>query len=279
MIKELKVNLYRLLRSKSPYVILGILIFGSILSAFVIKFCVDDPFGLLSKFKVDIVDAATTEAEKDSYESLAISLDDLANTNCLSGVVGMNFCAELVFFLWSIVFALFVSGEFKSKFHVNHYSLNPNPAMIVFLEWLTLCIVLVVLEILCYLVSLGLSVALCSSFTFTDGLLMLQNGAFMLGVMITFASLAFMVAYLRKASPLAIVLSALWCFGVFDLIFALVQFWIPWSSNFDLKAFSTKIALNKMTTMNYVSGTATILLLAGIFLGVTLYVASKRDPY
>ena len=279
MIKELKVNLYRLLRSKSPYVILGILIFGSILSAFVIKFCVDDPFGLLTAFKVDIVGAATTEAEQDSYESLAVSLDDLANTNCLSGVVGMNYCAELVFFLWSIVFALFVSGEFKSRFHVNHYSLNPNPAMIVFLEWLTLCIVLVVTEIFCYLITLGLSVALCSSFTFTDGLLMIKNGAFMLGVMIAFASMAFMVAYLRKASPLAIVLSALWCFGVFDLIFALVQFWIPWSSNFDLKTFSTKIALNKMTTMNYVTGTATILLLAGIFLGVTLYVASKRDPY
>ena len=73
MIKEFKVNLYRLLRSRSFLVICIILLVTSIISAAEIMFCVDDPLGAIEGFYFGMEEGAemaskTTEGIPDGED-------------------------------------------------------------------------------------------------------------------------------------------------------------------------------------------------------------------
>ena len=142
MIKELKVNFYRIVRSKSFVVILILLIIGAIFSSVEIKFLADNPFNWIDNFKEGMSDVSTSEEDTQSFNVLFTSIDQLRDVNKLSGVMRMTMCSDLVCFLYCIFIALFISAEYKSRFHVNHFSLNASPVRVVFLEWLSLLLVM-----------------------------------------------------------------------------------------------------------------------------------------
>ncbi|MBR5974648.1 MAG: hypothetical protein IK020_05635 [Clostridiales bacterium] len=279
MIKELKVNFYRIIRTKSFIVISILLILGALISSVEIKFCVDDPFGIMDILKQAATESSTTEADRESFDLIFRSLDEFRTVNNLSGVVRMMMCSDITCFLHCIFVALFVSSEYKSRFHVNHFSLNTRPEHIVFMEWLTLMIVIVLMEIVCYGVTLGLSILMCNSFHFDDGMRMLKYSSLALGVIIAFASFSFMIAFLRKAGALAIVLSSLFVFGVFDFVLGIISVWASWAGRFSLNNILSGISVNAITSFDYMIGMGVVLLYVVIFAGIPIIVASKRDPY
>ena len=279
MIKELKVNFFRIIRSKAFIIISILLILGAIISALEIKFFVDDPLGFMDLLKESVEETATSEEDIESFNVIFRSIDEFKAVNSLNGVVRMMMCSDLVCFLHCIFVALFISSEYKSRFHVNHFSLNTSPVFIVFMEWLTLMIEVVFIEMLCYGITLGLSVLMCRSFRFDDGTTMLKNATLALGVMIVFASLSFMISYLRKASALAIVISSLFVFGVFDFVLGIISVWADWVGRFAPNNLLTMISLDKVTRTDYVLGMSVVVLYVLIFLGVSIIVAGRRDPY
>lgn len=287
MIKELKANFYRILRSKS-FIVICILIF--LLSVFVsveVKAIADNPgdwIGYLEKLAGTEESTASTDEAVNSDVSVSVSalsenLEMLGELDNFDGVMRMNWCNELVCFLHCIFIALFISAEYKSHFHVNHFSLNASPRLIVFVEWLSLMISAIMIEVIAYGVSFGICALLCNSFDYSGAGTMLKYGALMAGIMVVYASFAFMVAYLRKAAALSIVLSSLFVFGVLDFIYGFASVWIEVAEYFALNNTIQNIAYGRYGAIRYGFEVAVIVFYTAVFLGVSLIVASTRDPY
>ncbi len=279
MIKELKVNFYRIVRSKSFVVILILLIIGAIFSSVEIKFLADNPFNWIDNFKEGMSDVSTSEEDTQSFNVLFTSIDQLRDVNKLSGVMRMTMCSDLVCFLYCIFIALFISAEYKSRFHVNHFSLNASPVRVVFLEWLSLLLVMVLVESVRFIFALGLSFLLCNSFEFDNVIRTMAYIVLIFGIMTVFASFTFMIAYLRRSGGLAIVLSSLFCLGFFDFFLGIISVWIPFVEKFSMNMLLNSIALNNLSSAEYVVEIIVVVLFTTVFLSVPLIVSTKRDPY
>ena len=279
MIKELKVNFYRIVRSKSFVVILILLIIGAIFSSVEIKFLADNPFNWIDNFKEGMSDVSTSEEDTQSFNVLFTSIDQLRDVNKLSGVMRMTMCSDLVCFLYCIFIALFISAEYKSRFHVNHFSLNASPVRVVFLEWLSLLLVMVLVESVRFIFALGLSFLLCNSFEFDNVIRTMAYIVLIFGIMTVFASFTFMIAYLRRSGGLAIVLSSLFCLGFFDFFLGIISVWIPFVEKFSMNMLLNSIALNNLSSTEYVVEIIVVVLFTTVFLSVPLIVSTKRDPY
>ena len=279
MIKELKVNFYRIVRSKSFVVILILLIIGAIFSSVEIKFLADNPFNWIDNFKEGMSDVSTSEEDTQSFNVLFTSIDQLRDVNKLSGVMRMTMCSDLVCFLYCIFIALFISAEYKSRFHVNHFSLNASPVRVVFLEWLSLLLVMVLVESVRFIFALGLSFLLCNSFEFDNVIRTMAYIVLIFGIMTVFASFTFMIAYLRRSGGLAIVLSSLFCLGFFDFFLGIISVWIPFVEKFSMNMLLNSIALNNLSSAEYVVEIIVVVLFTPVFLSVPLFVSTKCDPY
>ena len=279
MIKELKVNFYRIVRSKSFVVILILLIIGAIFSSVEIKFLADNPFNWIDNFKEGMSDVSTSEEDTQSFNVLFTSIDQLRDVNKLSGVMRMTMCSDLVCFLYCIFIALFISAEYKSRFHVNHFSLNASPVRVVFLEWLSLLLVMVLVESVRFIFALGLSFLLCNSFEFDNVIRTMAYIVLIFGIMTVFASFTFMIAYLRRSGGLAIVLSSLFCLGFFDFFLGIISVWIPFVEKFSMNMLLNSISLNNLSSADYVVEIIVVVLFTTVFLSVPLIVSTKRDPY
>ena len=279
MIKELKVNFYRIVRSKSFVVILILLIIGAIFSSVEIKFLADNPFNWIDNFKEGMSDVSTSEEDTQSFNVLFTSIDQLRDVNKLSGVMRMTMCSDLVCFLYCIFIALFISAEYKSRFHVNHFSLNASPVRVVFLEWLSLLLVMVLVESVRFIFALVLSFLLCNSFEFDNVIRTMAYIVLIFGIMTVFASFTFMIAYLRRSGGLAIVLSSLFCLGFFDFFLGIISVWIPFVEKFSMNMLLNSIALNNLSSAEYVVEIIVVVLFTTVFLSVPLIVSTKRDPY
>ena len=279
MIKELKVNFYRIVRSKSFVVILILLIIGAIFSSVEIKFLADNPFNWIDNFKEGMSDVSTSEEDTQSFNVLFTSIDQLRDVNKLSGVMRMTMCSDLVCFLYCIFIALFISAEYKSRFHVNHFSLNASPVRVVFLEWLSLLLVMVLVESVRFIFALGLSFLLCNSFEFDNVIRTMAYIVLIFGIMTVFASFTFMIAYLRRSGGLAIVLSSILCLGFFDFFLGIISVWIPFVEKFSMNMLLNSIALNNLSSAEYVVEIIVVVLFTTVFLSVPLIVSTKRDPY
>ena len=294
MIKELKANFYRILRSKSFIVICILIFLLSVFLFFEVKAIADNPgdwIGYLEKLAGTEESTATTEdpsAATDeavnsdvsvSVSALSENLDMLGELDNFDGVLRMNWCNELVCFLHCIFIALFISAEYKSHFHVNHFSLNASPRLIVFVEWLSLIITVLLIEVVAYGFSLGICALLCNSFDYSGAGNTLKYGALMAGIMVVYASFAFMMAYIRKAAALSIVLSSLFVFGIMDFIYGFASVWIEVAEYFALNYTIQNIAYGRYDSIRYGFEVAVIVFYTAVFLGVSLIVASTRDPY
>ena len=267
MIKELKVNFYRIVRSKSFVVILILLIIGAIFSSVEIKFLADNPFNWIDNFKEGMSDVSTSEEDTQSFNVLFTSIDQLRDVNKLSGVMRMTMCSDLVCFLYCIFIALFISAEYKSRFHVNHFSLNASPVRVVLVESVR------------FIFALGLSFLLCNSFEFDNVIRTMAYIVLIFGIMTVFASFTFMIAYLRRSGGLAIVLSSLFCLGFFDFFLGIISVWIPFVEKFSMNMLLNSIALNNLSSAEYVVEIIVVVLFTTVFLSVPLIVSTKRDPY
>ena len=270
MIKELKVNFYRIVRSKSFVVILILLIIGAIFSSVEIKFLADNPFNWIDNFKEGMSDVSTSEEDTQSFNVLFTSIDQLRDVNKLSGVMRMTMCSDLVCFLYCIFIALFISAEYKSRFHVNHFSLNASPVRVVFLEWLSLLLVMVLVESVRFIFALGLSFLLCNSFEFDNVIRTMAYIVLIFGIMTVFASFTFMIAYLRRSGGLAIVLSSLFCLGFFDFFLGIISVWIPFVEKFSMNMLLNSISLNNLSSADYVVEIIVVVLFTAVFLSVPL---------
>ena len=285
MIKELKVNFYRILRSKAFIVIAILLLIGAVISSLEIKFVADDPFGLYEKdTAVDIQEGLRDDASMEEKSSSALSIyaqniKDLPPMNNLTGPVSVTLCVDAVSFLLCVFVALYVGGEFKSRFHVNHYSVNTSRTMVVFLEWLSLMITIFLLEAVCYFLTLGISVIICDSYSFSDMYRMFKHTLLVGAIMMTFTSFSFMIAFVRRAGALAIVLSACFVFGFVDMIYLVISIWIPWFEYFSLNAALSSIAIMSISRAQYAVAAVVSVLCIALFLSTAMIVSSKRDPY
>lgn len=296
MIKELKINFYRLIRTKSTIVISIILVVIALITAGEIKFCVDDPTGFVDGFsegfntayaevKVSSVEAENTgEIIGGSDETAELQLYDffrsLRNTNSFDGVLRLLFYENVPLLLFALMAALFLGAEYKSRFHVNRYSVNTSPCRIVLGELFSLFFAALILEVVCYAITLSGTYALCNSFHRGDLWLLTKYAVVLLFATMMFMSFAYMIAYIRRASALSIVLSTLFVSQVFDLVFMLGSIIIK-----PLKYFAVATMLSEMLLYTefslgeWISLLVVMILYIGIFLGTTLAVAAKRDAY
>ena len=256
-----------------------LLIIGAIFSSVEIKFLADNPFNWIDNFKEGMSDVSTSEEDTQSFNVLFTSIDQLRDVNKLSGVMRMTMCSDLVCFLYCIFIALFISAEYKSRFHVNHFSLNASPVRVVFLEWLSLLLVMVLVESVRFIFALGLSFLLCNSFEFDNVIRTMAYIVLIFGIMTVFASFTFMIAYLRRSGGLAIVLSSLFCLGFFDFFLGIISVWIPFVEKFSMNMLLNSIALNNLSSAEYVVEIIVVVLFTTVFLSVPLIVSTKRDPY
>jgi hypothetical protein len=88
-----------------------------------------------------------------------------------------------------------------------------------------------------------------------------------------------MIAYLRRSSGLAIVLSSLFCLGFFDFFLGIISVWIPFVEKLSLNMLLSSIALNRLSAPDYVAEMIVVILFIAAFLTVPLIVSSKRDSY
>lgn len=287
MIKELKANFYRILRSKSFIVICILIFLGAIISAVEIKMVADNP-GHWIEYVEEAMAGATESSEAEDLEydetsaSVAIfstNLSSLGEIDNLTGVMRLTWSVDLICFLHCIFIALFISAEYKSHFHVNHFSLNAKPRMIVLIEWLSIMITVVLVEFVAYGIAFGLSALVCNSFDATDIYMFVKYGTLMLGIMIVYASFAFMIAFIRRAAALAIVLSSLFVFGILDFIYGFASVWISATQYFALNNLFSTMAYGNFDSINYWLEVCIIIFYTAVFLGVSLIVASTRDPY
>lgn len=279
MIKEFKANYYRLFRSKSFYIITGILLFFSLLSAFFIKFVVDDPFGVIHWF-VDQISQMIKENPSDgAFLNIYLeSVDVLSEYNDLAGVIKSQAIGGATFLLYSLLVILFVGKEFKSRFYINHYSGNTPVTKVVFTQWLSLASISAVMQLL----TAGLTILLCSVWctSFHVGNVAMAAKYMLLAILgnIAYLTFAYMVTFIRKGTVLATVLSCLYTLGFLDILFTFLSVFIK---QLRLLALSVQIELTvgDADLFAYLSAIGSILFFIFLYLGITLVVAKRRDAY
>ena len=279
MIKEFKANYYRLFRSKSFYIITGILLFFSLLAAFFIKFVVDDPFGVIQWF-IDQINQMAKENPGDApFLTIYIeSFDVLSEYNDLAGVIKSQAIGGVTFLLYSILVIIFVGKEFKSRFYINHYSGNMPVTKVVFTQWFSLATISTVVQ-LCLA---GLTVLICSAWckSFHVGNAGMAAKYMLLAILgnIAYLTFCYMITFIRKGTVLATVLGSLYVLGFIDIIFTLLSVFVR---QFRLLALSAQIELTvgDSDLFAYLSAIGSILFFILLYLGITLVVAKRRDAY
>lgn len=288
MINELKINFYRLIRTTSFRVILVLFVLSSICSAVEVKAFVDDPGGIMSYiFAVGSVEEKDSEIEKSEPEVGGVDIDvslsklsnTLRNTNTIQGVLKIQYYDSAVFLFNAIMTALFVGAEFKSRFHVNRFSVNTSPVTIVMGEWVSLLIVSLILEIIGYGIALGLSYLLCNSFSSGSPIDLLSDFCFVSGISCVYITLAYAIAYIRRTSAMSIVCCALLSSGILDIVFLFAAKWVKPLQYFAFSSTMNKLLYDSMTSNDMIGIYVAMFVVTAISLGSTLAVASKRDAY
>ena len=288
MIKELKINFYRLVRSTSFRVIVILLLLASIISCFEIKILVDNTSGIFSDMMSALITASDDEIQaEDGVEeggyginvSLTKVSQALKSSNSLSGVLHMQFYEGGVFLLMAIMAALFVGAEYKSRFHVNRFSVNASPTSIVLGEVFSLYIVGIALELLCYLVAVGLTYMICDSFVVGSFGTVLKDWSLVALVTVVYITIAYAVAYIRRASAMAIAICSLLATGILDLILLVFSRLIKPLEYFALSSTMSEMVYNRVSTSKLIWTYFACFVYLAISLSVILVVASKRDAY
>ncbi len=290
MIQELKINFYRLIRSRFFVVISLILLFFSLLTAVEVKLCVDDPYGLFSDYiesaYEDFEDLNQANEDEDSILELEVGssisrvIEMFKMSNSFDGVLRMQYYENGVFFLFAMLTALFVGSEFKSRFHINRFSLNASAVSIACGEISSLILACFILEVVSYLISLGFTVLFCHSFNKSSIHILLENFILVFIFSMFYIVFSYMVAFVRRASALSVVLSCLFASGMFDLFFVFLSHWVN-----PLKYFAISSTMNSILTaqrlsaMDYFCTIGAVVILIVSSFAVTIAVAAKRDPY
>lgn len=283
MIKELRVNFYRIFRTKSFYVIFGVILAFALLSSFFIFFLADDPTGFMEGFTSALDEqliVASTESddeeEQKSQELVQEYFDNMASSNQPTGVLSMLW-SEFSVFLMAVFVALFVGGEFKSRFHINRFSLNTGRSMIFFCEWLALAIVGFLVMVISTIVGIALTILFCSNFYWGD------LGSFCVKFflsylcLLVFMTFAFMIAVFRRASALSIVLSSLYIFEVFHLVYGIVSILNSLILEFSVNNIFTNVYGRTLTSNDVFAYSFFLLGYIFAFLGITIGVSNYRD--
>ena len=147
------------------------------------------------------------------------------------------------------------------------------------MEWVSIVITVVFMEILSYALTLVFAILMCNSYHYYDLVPALRNGSLSIGISIAMASFAFMVAFIRRAGALAIVLSSFFAFGLFDFFFGVASAWFPAIEPLALTNTMASISLNRVSVTDFIYGMIVVVLYTAICLTVTLVVAAKRDAY
>ena len=341
MIKEFKVNLFRILRTKSFYVVLIILLALSVFSAFVVFFVSDDPLDVFysdddsetlttdelvqvlqeaeQKYMINsqaqsliaesqlpdtgdpamdsrimeamesISNNEKSEESADAYnesfqssfmEGFQLGLSSIRPLNNTLDVLNMSLGNELHLFLFQIIVALYIGAEYKSRFHINRFSLNTTRATILLGEWLTLQILFVLMMVLEYFTTLGLSVLFCSSFEWTRVSESLIRFGYYTLIVMAYTSFTFMIAVLRRGSAMAIVFSSLFTFDVLHLVFAVASILNSKIMNLSPSFLLSTVSTNNTLTIQTCFAVIAILIgYIAVFVGSTLSVSSYRDAY
>ena len=141
-------------------------------------------------------------------------------------------------------------------------------------------LVVIGLEVFCYGVSLGFTRLFCSSFYTGDLGVMLKHFALTTLIAFVYVSLAFMIAYIRKGIALAITISALFSTGVFDVIFMIFSIWFHPFRYFAVTTSQSEFLFSSDYSMlSLITFICVLVMYLVVFLGTTLLVAAKRDPY
>ena len=279
MIKEFKANYYRLFRSKSFYIITGILLLFSLLTAFFIKFVVDDPFGLI-RWLIEQIDQLIQENPSDSaiFNIYLESFDMLSEYNDLAGVIKMQAIGGSTFLLYSLMTVLFVGKEFKSRFYINHYSGNMPVTKVVFTQWLSLVSISAVLQVLLAGLTILICSVWCQSFRIGNAEMAAQYLLIAILGNAAYISFAYMITFIRKGTILATVMICLYTLGFLDILFTFFSVFVK---QVRLLALTVQVEISVGSTdlFGFLSAVASILFFVFLYLGITLMVAKYRDAY
>ncbi len=279
MLKEFKANYYRLFRSKTFYIIFGLLFLGACLCCFLIKFMVDDPFGAVNAIREAISEISETNPSDAIYlDVYSSSLDTFQQFGDVTGIVRIQMIGGIGFMLYSLLVVLFVGREFKSRFYVNHYSGNSSPVRIAFVQWLSMICITFFMQVVLFLFTAGVTFACCNNVRMGD--LSLAFRYFLMAVLgnAAFVTFGYMVTFIRKSFVMATVLTCLYTLGFIDLLVAFASIFIK---PLRLLALSSQVELtiDDFSALSYASTICSMLFFILLYLGITLVVAKRRDAY
>ena len=320
MIKALKVNFYQFFRSKVFYVTTILLVVGAILMGFLIKFIVDDPSGIVGIIRQELEKSAVTDnedyelgyrigmefaqaadpnsadiqisqeemeaemkkqEEENSSSRLALTyIDSISKMNSMYGILDLNLGAEGSYILMCIFVALFTGNTFKSRYHVNFYSLNLRPGSIVASQLFSFASLFVILETICCLITFALTCCLCSSFNYSFDKKFFMHLTIYVFVGFAYMMFSYMIAFFRRGPILSIILSCLCLSGIIDFFTSIAGvFYSP------LKYLSPNYGLNSIAAgmdismIKFSATIASLLTYTLVVSGITFLVANKRDAY
>lgn len=224
----------------------------------------------------------TTEPaqEKSVFELLGISMEDYSSMISPWGAQSMMWSGGLSAFLICIFVALFVGAEYKSRFHINHYSANTSCRMILFCEWLSINLIILIIQTIVNLSTIGFTYLFCSDFHVGDLKDFFIRTLLLYLCNVVFASFSFMIAVLRRGSAMAIALSSLLCFEVVHLFVEIISVWNSTLRKLSINWLYESLFSQDYFSMNsYLAMGGIILIYLLVFVGTTLTVSSYRDAY
>ena len=278
MLKEFKSNYYRLFRSKTFYIIFGLLFLGACFSCFMIKFIVDDPFGMVNAIQEELEEVSKTDVESIYLEVYSESLESLQQLSDLAGIVRIQMIGGIGFMLYSLLVVLFVGREFKSRFYVNHYSGNSSAVKIAFVQWLSMIFITVFMQVGLFLFTVVVTFSCCDNVHMGD--LSLAFRYFLIAVLgnAAFVTFGYMVTFIRKSFVLATVLVCLYTLGFIDLVFTFAAVFITPLRLLSLSA-QVELTIDDFSAFSYASTICSIVFFILLYLSITLVVAKRRDAY
>lgn len=320
MIKGFKVNYFQFFRSKALLVISIILVVCSILGGFIIKFVSDDPTGIIQSIREALVesneesykagyligsriaenvksnsdnssseDELQVQSEKEleveyhydeSTDSLVHAIDSISSSDSFYGILEMDFGSTGSYILMCVFVALFVGSSFKSRFHINLFSLNVSPQSIVAMQLLSLISLFIIIDLVCFASTFLITYIFCNSFSYALTTQFYTTMTVYLLTGLAYLSLTYMIAFLRKGPVLAIVLTSLASLGIADIFVEIISIFVT-----PARFLSLNYGLNNATysqsfgVYNFAGSVFSLIIYTCIFTGVTFLVASKRDAY
>lgn len=233
-----------------------------------------------SEESVEHADTEENKKRSNSDNVILKYLDELHSSNSLIGVLVMDFGSNASYMLMCIFVSLYVGNTFKSRYHINLYSLNIRPYSLVGTQMLALISAFLFVDLVCFGSTLAVSYILCQSYSFVIDPTIFQYLAIYSLTGLTYLFMAYMISYIRKGPVLSIILCIITLIGIPDIFISFAALFRNEAAYLSPNAGMNMISFREpVDTKSFIFVILSLCIYILLFAGISFYVAEKRDAY